>query len=959
MVNLLLLSMITPVFAVQFSDIRGHWAATQINNWVSKGLVKGYDNGTFLPNKQIKRAEFIALVNRAFGFIKLSSLEFSDVTSEEWYSQDILKAEAQGYISGYDDGTVRPEEPITRQEVAVILGRILKLKEQQTYAYKYTDNRFMADWGIGYIGAISNLGLISGFPDKTFKPDDNATRAEVIAILYKAVGVLYNAAGSYGPDSGFTNISGNVTVSKPDINLKRMTINGNLYLTEGIGTGAVSLENVTVYGTTIISGGGLNSIRLLSSALGKVVIKSPDSTEVRVSAEGSTSVLSVDVQTSARLEENNLLGQGFNDVTVNVPAWNSLQLSGDFSKVDVNSLQALVNVFSGSITQLNVTSYAKGAQVNIYPNAAIKTMNLNEAAIVYGTGTIDTANINVTGSTIAKKPTNVHLATGVTSTIAGISTNTTVFISSLSDQNITVGTSLDLTLYFNPDNATKNVSSNNTTVASTKLSGSTLTITGRSVGTAKITVSGNYTGYSSTSQAFKVNVTDVTGVLYSAAETTAGSLGTLQVNKITVPNNARLGSYEVKKLTVESGANAGANEVNKMTINNSVSTSGTVAVTIGDERFTQIVNIPVSGGDSKVNVANSICNAINLDQTINQKYIASLESGSTVVLTNLLKEADRNVVFNISNDGNTGIGAPSFPSGTSGRTPGDGNISFSVTNNSTTPAVNVTYTLAVAAGDSPAIVINKIINNSNFTAVRNTFSQYNINIENGNTIVFTSNNKQKDKNITLNITDLNNTGVSSTSPQGIIGYDPGTGSITFQVSDGTINQIVTAAISDGDSSSTIAQKVLAAANANSAIYNAYTLSIENGNTIVLSSRSSQTSKTVNLAISDTGLTGVGSVSTSTPNTAGVAAVQEVNILTITHAAVKTGVLNCYFTDGNVSDRELVYIYAGDSIQTIAYAIYRAFYGEISGYTVTYPTSDIIRFTNNVGETDRNVVITIK
>ena len=208
-------------------------------------------------------------------------------------------------------------------------------------------------------------------------------RAEVIAILYKAVGTLYNNSGNYGPDLGFTNISGNVTINKPDINFKRMTINGNLYITEGVGTGSVTLENVTVYGTTTISGGGLNTVKLLSSSLGKVVINSPDSTDVRVSAEGSTIITSLDVQTSAHIEENNLMGQGFNDVNINIPAWNSVQLAGNFNKVDVNSQQALVHVVSGTVIEFNVTQYAKGAQANIYPNAAIKTMNLNEAAYIW------------------------------------------------------------------------------------------------------------------------------------------------------------------------------------------------------------------------------------------------------------------------------------------------------------------------------------------------------------------------------------------------------------------------------------------------------------------------------------------------------------------------------------------------------------------------------------------------
>lgn len=959
--TLILQLMFTPVFAAQFNDIRGHWAEAQINNWVSKGLVKGYSNGTFKPNSEIKRAEFMALVNRAFGFTKTADIEFSDVSTDDWYSQDISKAQAQGYISGYGDNTARPEEPITRQEVAVILGRILKLQELASSAYKYSDNIKMADWGIGYIGAISSLGYIKGYSDNTFKPDNNATRAEVIAILYKAAGTLFNEAGSYGPSSGFTNIAGNVTVNRPDINLKRLTISGNLYLTEGIGTGSVSLENVTVYGTTTISGGGLNSVKLLSSSLGKVVINSPDSIEVRVSAEGSTSISTVYAQTPARLEENNLIGQGFTDVKINSPTWNIVELSGDFNSVDLDCLQAQANIITGTITQLNVTKNARGAYINQYSNSIIKTANFNEAASVYGIGKIVLANINTDGTTIAKKPDTVKYAAGVTATIAGTSDTRTVYFHSIDDQTCTVGSSVDITVISYPDSASKNATSNNTSIATTSFSGNVLTVkAGRFVGTATITVKGTYSNYTSSSQAFKITVTDATGVTASAAQTTAGQAGTLQVNKITVPNNARLGSYEVKKISVGSGASLGSNEINKMVLTGrSVTTTGNITVKVDYGSVSQSKSVAVSTTDTISNVVDNICSSINSDAAISSDYISSNENGTTVVLASKTNVPDRNLALQIINDGNTGIGTQIGNIISHGRSPGTGNINFTLTDMTTAPAVSVT--LAVTAGESSSIIANNLINaikaNTNFISY---YNSYTLSSESGNTLVLTSNTKQADRSIRMNITDTDNTGVGNTTgTSNILGAAPGTGNITFQVSDGTINQTVAVAVTDGDSAASVAQKILSALNSNSTITGAYNLAIESGNILVLSCKNSQTARVVTLVLNDLGNTGVGSVTTNTPNSAGIASVHEVNTLTITHEATKTGVLKCTFSDGNISVTEYVNVFHDNSIYTVAYAIYYAFYGNISGYTVSMPSAGAVTFTNNTGEADRNVVITVK
>lgn len=405
--------------AVNITDTKGHWAEAQISDWASKGLVKGYSDGSFKPDGDITRAEFMAMVNRVFNFSKTSAPASSDVSPSDWFASDVAKARAQGYITGYPDGTVKPLKQISRQEAATILGRILKLKASEGSAGKFSDAGSIAAWSGGYIGAIVRLGYMKGYPDNTFRPEQNATRAEIVAVLSKAAGALYNAAGTYGPATGTDTVDGNVTIAKSDITLKNVVISGNLYLTEGIGDGAVTLDNVTVKGTTTVSGGGGHSIVVLNSSLGRVVVDVPDNSKVRLVAQGTTSFQTVETRSAARLEESALAGAGFGEVIIEVPAGAAVELAGDFDTVDVAAAQARIAVLSGTIGRVNVQNEGKGSQITLDSSATIKTLNVNEAATVAGTGKIETANVNAGGVAIAPKPTNTSIAAGVTASVGG------------------------------------------------------------------------------------------------------------------------------------------------------------------------------------------------------------------------------------------------------------------------------------------------------------------------------------------------------------------------------------------------------------------------------------------------------------------------------------------------------------------------------------------------------------
>lgn len=120
---------LTPAAAAsQFTDIQGHWAKQQIEAWLNKGLASGYQDGTFRPNNPVTRAEFAAFVNRAFSTPSTGDKgKFSDLPETAWFYADVSKAVSAGIMGGYPDNTFRPNNPITRQEAASVLTRLLGL----------------------------------------------------------------------------------------------------------------------------------------------------------------------------------------------------------------------------------------------------------------------------------------------------------------------------------------------------------------------------------------------------------------------------------------------------------------------------------------------------------------------------------------------------------------------------------------------------------------------------------------------------------------------------------------------------------------------------------------------------------------------------------------------------------------------------------------------------------------
>ncbi|MFR3072774.1 MAG: S-layer homology domain-containing protein, partial [Paeniclostridium sp.] len=172
----------------RINDIDGHWAKADIEKFIKLGYVNGYEDNTFRPENQITRAEFIKLVNRVFNLTEKANPNFKDISSQDWYYEDLRIAVKYGYINGYEDNTFRADNPITRQEAMKIITT-LKNNEDVNLdkIYQYSDFKDIDYWAKEYVEGAIESGYIRGDENKLIKPKGNITRAESVTMLNRLI----------------------------------------------------------------------------------------------------------------------------------------------------------------------------------------------------------------------------------------------------------------------------------------------------------------------------------------------------------------------------------------------------------------------------------------------------------------------------------------------------------------------------------------------------------------------------------------------------------------------------------------------------------------------------------------------------------------------------------------------------------------------------------------------------
>lgn len=182
------------------------WAYSPLRILESRGVVRGYPDGTFRPGDPVSRAEALTLLAPAAGLGETAAElagaggVFRDLGAGHWAGGAIHAAWEQHLVRGYPDGTVRPRGTITRAEFAVLLVRALGMPEAPAGTVMFRDAGDLPSWARREIGQAGSLGLIAGYPDNTFRPDDPVTRAEAASMLVAFLsvrGTCFDFAGEF------------------------------------------------------------------------------------------------------------------------------------------------------------------------------------------------------------------------------------------------------------------------------------------------------------------------------------------------------------------------------------------------------------------------------------------------------------------------------------------------------------------------------------------------------------------------------------------------------------------------------------------------------------------------------------------------------------------------------------------------------------------------------------------
>lgn len=272
---LMLLFTAVPIYAFGITDYMGHWAEKNIEDWLHKGYVSGYPDGSFKPEGFVTRAEFVKMVNLSFGYTELDNINFLDVDKNDWFYIEIQKGFKAGYINGISSDKFAPESHITREQAAVIICKILELDSQNDLSKSnFSDHNNISLWAKNYVNLAANLSIVQGYENNSFKPQNPIKRAEAIKVLQRAIEQRYKLK--------------DLVIEQSDTVLKNTAVN-NIIISKKVGDGSVTLENVVIANDLLVEGLGEKT---------KVLIKTKDISNINIGK------IIIDVNSSIKFENN-------------------------------------------------------------------------------------------------------------------------------------------------------------------------------------------------------------------------------------------------------------------------------------------------------------------------------------------------------------------------------------------------------------------------------------------------------------------------------------------------------------------------------------------------------------------------------------------------------------------------------------------------------------------------------
>ena len=420
---------LVPGFPGADSEASAHWADPYLSQLVEWGFIRADQANN--PDRALTRADFMAITNRAYGYATPGETPFEDVAETDWFYDDVGIAYNARYIKGTSPTTASPNSPLTRETAATILGRNMMLQESAGEILDFTDARQISNWAKGTIKSSLEHYLVSGYNDGTFRPQRNVSWGEMASLISNVVGTPLQEPGDYSLGGTFGNvtitspgvtlrdtvISGDLYVTGGvglgDVKLENVTVLGRIICS---GTGS--------------SEGGEASILLRNVSADEMLIDNLQDNKVSVKADGITEIGRTTVRTSAYIEDNTPDGLGLQYISIEGDVypegeepedWEPIQvdLAGRIGEVVNRTPESQVRAGRGTVAKLTVDEAATDSTVIIDRGAVVKELNLDTATIVSGEGDIEHLIVNAPGCEVEMLPDQITIRPGITAIIAG------------------------------------------------------------------------------------------------------------------------------------------------------------------------------------------------------------------------------------------------------------------------------------------------------------------------------------------------------------------------------------------------------------------------------------------------------------------------------------------------------------------------------------------------------------
>lgn len=384
--------------ASSFNDVSSHWAKDSIERIENFDIINGF-NGDFRPNSPITRGELAVILDKVMVYQNKAENQYKDLDNS-FYTDPILKLTKANIISGYNN-EVRPKDYISREEAATMIARAFNMTSDSN-SLSYKDSSKISEWAIPSVSVLTQEGIITG-NNGEFRPKDNITRAEVITILNNILGGYYKSAGTFSNE----NIDKTVVVSASDVNLENMTIEKDLIISAGVGEGDVTLTNVNVKGKTIISGGGKHSIHVEGNSSLENVEIAKDGEPIRIVAKDNANIGNI-----VLTEQNaDTIIEGNVDSIQSFSSNKQLEIRGHVNNLSLNGDNSSVNLTqNGKIENIDNKSSNNG--FNLDKSTSISNIKSASNVNIKGEGKVTNIQTNSTQTNSTQDNSSSNLPMG-------------------------------------------------------------------------------------------------------------------------------------------------------------------------------------------------------------------------------------------------------------------------------------------------------------------------------------------------------------------------------------------------------------------------------------------------------------------------------------------------------------------------------------------------------------------